>query len=132
MKFQTQEKEGICIVKVTGDMTGGPHAQQFHQCFLDQLETGQLRFIVDISGARFINSIGIGMLIGAFTSVVRKGGMMRLVAPRSTRGWTVLAIVKLFRIIETYDTIEEALTAFANDSTFQIEKTNEPPAEASA
>jgi len=122
MKFKTYEKQGICVVEVGGDMTGGPHSQPFHQCFVDQLEEGQLRFIVDVSGARFINSIGIGMLIGAFTAVVRKGGMLRLVAPRSSRNWTVLALIKISRIIDTYETLAEALAAFANDSRFPMEK----------
>ena len=70
MKYKTYERVGICVVEVRGDMTGGPHAEIFHQCFVDHLDAGQLRFIIDVSGVRFINTIGIGMLIGAFTSVV--------------------------------------------------------------
>ena len=129
MKIKTYEKQGICVLEISGKITGGPQTDVFQQEIVARLEDGQRRFVVDVSRGGFIASIGIGMLIRAFSSVVRGGGVMRLVAPRSARHWNVLATVKLFRIIDTYETLAEALAGFASDTSFPMAETREAEVE---
>jgi anti-sigma B factor antagonist len=58
-----------------------------------------------------MNSVGLGMLISALTTVKNSGG--RLVLANITKIESILTITRLISVFEHFDSREEALKSFA-------------------
>ena len=66
--------------------------------------------IVDLSGVNFLDSAGVGVLIGLFKNARQRGGRARFCG--LTPGVrSVLQIIQLDRIFEIYDDVETAARA---------------------
>ena len=111
MQFDVSERDGVTVLALSGDVMGGPDGAVLHDR-LQQLKTGGRRnVVVDLEGVRFMNSSGLGMLIGALTTVRNAGGDLRL-ARVGPRVQSLLVITKLAAVFQRYDTIEEAVGSF--------------------
>jgi anti-sigma B factor antagonist len=75
---------------------------------IDELvKSGPARVVLDLSGVGFIDSSGLGALIGSLKSARQAGGDVRIACP----GEQVRAILKLTnldRILAPHDSVEEA------------------------
>jgi anti-sigma B factor antagonist len=58
-----------------------------------------------------MNSSGLGMLIGALTTVRNAGGNLKL-ARASDKIQSLLVVTKLVSVFEHHDTVEEALASY--------------------
>jgi anti-sigma B factor antagonist len=112
MKFDLREKSGVVIITIEGKMVGGPDAtllsEKLHEC----IEAGKKRVLVDMAKVDWMNSSGLGILIGGLSTVRNRGGSLKLLnvgkKPRE-----LFAITKLDRIFEMHDDEEAALASFA-------------------
>ena len=82
-------------MEVHGKLIGTPdNCDAMHKVLKSLLDKGNNRIVVDLSQTPWANSQGIGMLIGAFTSVSNVGGNLVL-AHVPDRINDVLAVTKL-------------------------------------
>lgn len=107
----------VAVIKVNGKLVGGlENAEKCHDCFGETLRSGTKRIVIDLTGAPWANSQGIGMLIGAYTSAKNASAELVL-AGVATRIRDVLDITKLSLLFRMYGTADEAvksLTAAAS------------------
>lgn len=75
---------------------------------------GAHEVVLDLSGATFVDSMTLGVLLGAMKRLRARGGQLRLVVPR-TEIRRILEITLLDRVFSLYGTREEALVAAASD-----------------
>jgi anti-sigma B factor antagonist len=112
MKFDLREKGGIVVISIEGKMVGGPDAtllsEKLHEC----VESGKKRFVLDMAQVDWMNSSGLGILIGGLSTVRNHGGNLKL-ANLGKKPRELLEITKLDRIFETYDKEDAALASFA-------------------
>lgn len=74
----------------------------------DLVAAGRVRLIVDLHAVDFIDSSGLGALIGGLKSARQQGGDLRIAAA-GEQVRAVLKLTNLDRILAPYTTIEEAL-----------------------
>lgn len=99
----------IAVIKVEGKLVGGlENSEKCHDCFGETLRSGTKRIIIDLSGAPWANSQGIGMLIGAYTSAKNAGAELVL-ADVSSRIRDVLDVTKLSLLFRMFSTVDEAV-----------------------
>ena len=111
MQFDVDLRDGAAVLALAGDVMGGPDGAALHDR-LQQLKTeGRRNVVVDLDEVRFMNSSGLGMLIGALTSMRNGGGDLRL-ARVGQRVQSLLVITKLAAVFQCYDTVEEAVASF--------------------
>jgi len=115
MKLKAREEEGIQIVSLHGDLTGGPESDALHKTIVDLIAEDKNDFILDLTTLEFMNSTGIGTIIRCYTTTMRSDGKLKAVAPQAERSWRILNIVQLSNIIEIYETVEEALASFGKE-----------------
>ncbi len=112
MKFTVQEKEGAVLFRLEGKMIGGPDATSLSEKLHECIEAGRKRFVVDMAKVDWMNSSGLGILIGGLSTVRSRGGSLKLLhvgkKPRE-----LFEITKLDRIFEIYEQEEAALASFA-------------------
>jgi anti-sigma B factor antagonist len=105
----------VTVVAVTGKLIGGPeNSALFHDMFKGAIEDGRRKFVVDLAGAEWANSQGIGMLIGAYTSTSNAEGSLVL-ANTTERIQDILDVTRLNLIFKSFDSEEEA-SAFVDQS----------------
>jgi anti-sigma B factor antagonist len=100
----------IGVALLERHVTGGPQAVEFGAIVRDFLAQGGRHLVVDITGVEAMNSSGLGMLVGAVTTLRKAGGKIVL-ACVSPGVQNLLTITRLHTVFETYPTVEEAVIA---------------------
>ncbi|WP_116112393.1 STAS domain-containing protein [Austwickia chelonae] len=110
LEVATREEDGIAVVSVSGDVDVS-NAVRLRDGLDKVLITGQSRLVVDLSDVPFMDSTGLGVLIGRLKVVRARRGSMRLVCaePRMLR---VLSITGLDTVFPMYATVAEAVGSF--------------------
>jgi anti-sigma B factor antagonist len=112
MKFKETEAEGgIAVLDISGKIMGGEETTMFHGKLHELIQGGKKNFVLDLNKVDWMNSVGLGMLISALTTVKNAGG--RLVLANITNIETILAMTRLITVFEHYDSREAALKSFA-------------------
>ncbi len=111
MKLKTREQDHVAIIEVKGKVMGGPDATVFQDEVKAQIAKGHKKFIFDLGGVDWMNSSGLGILIGAFTTIKNAGGELKL-ANVTEKIQSLFMITKLVTIFDSYDSVDSALKSF--------------------
>lgn len=113
MKIKTTEKYNAVVIELKGNVMGGEDTKNFNEYLHNLIDKGKKNVVVDLSGVKFMNSSGLGMLIGALTTVKKSDGQLKL-ACVTDKIESLLIITKLITIFESFDTVEEAVETFSS------------------
>lgn len=97
------------VQTVTGDLDG-LGAARLRMALAEALLAGERHLLIDLAGVAFIDSIGIGVLVGAAKRATDQGGRLRLAAA-SPAVERLLGITGLDHVLGSYPTVEEARAA---------------------
>ena len=111
MQFDVEERDGVAVLALAGDLMGGPDGAALHDQLQQLKANGRRQVVVDLDAVRLMNSSGLGMLIGALTTMRNAGGDLRL-ARVGERVQSLLVITKLAAVFKHYPTVEEAVASF--------------------
>lgn len=107
MIFTHEIRNNTLVIKLSGDLIGENNSADVIEVVTNALLQKTKTCIVDISGLRYINSSGIGLLITILTKFRNKGGEVYLMKP-SESVQKLLVITKLnaiFHIIQSEDEV---------------------------
>jgi len=111
LKVETrQNDDGVAIVHCTGRIMFGEEASGLRDHVKDLLKSTK-KVVLDMSGVTNIDSGGLGMLVGLYSSA-RSGGADIKLTGLGQRLRDVLSITKLSTVFEVYDSQQQALAAF--------------------
>jgi anti-sigma B factor antagonist len=102
---------GVSILDLSGKIVLGEGDVQVKERIKDLLSDGQRRILLNLAEVNYIDSAGLGTLIGSYTTARRDGGSLKLVN-LTKRIQDLLAITKLITVFETFDSEAEALASF--------------------
>jgi anti-sigma B factor antagonist len=112
----TQRRVGdVTVLDLKGQMTlsGDEEARLLRT--VRQLESdGQRRVLLNLAEVSFIDSTGIGEIVGAYTRVARRGGTLKLCGV-SGRTQELLDATNIGTVIESFATEREALECFEDE-----------------
>src|SRR5919197_929811 len=116
VEFSVTDKaldEERCIVAVVGEVDLFT-APRLKAAINDAMEDGHIRIVVDLSETTFLDSTGIGILIGTFKRLRSRDGRLTLVNthPHIAKTFDLTGLDQLFTICRTR---EEALAALDGD-----------------
>lgn len=106
LDIKTEREDGVCRMTLRGevDIYTSP---QLKQEIVDTVEDGCKNLLIDLDQVAFIDSSGLGVLVGGLRRVKERSGTLRLVCTRDN-------ILKIFRItgldkvFPVFSTLEEA------------------------
>jgi len=113
MNYSVSEQDGVVVISLTGKIMGGPEATEINEKFHQLIDEKKLKIIIDLNNVEWMNSSGLGILIGAVTLLSNNQGKLRLINV-SDRIQNLLKITKLSGIFETSDSLEAAISSFSN------------------
>ena len=108
MKIKTIEKYGAVILELKGNVMGGDDTKDFNDLLHKLIDEGKTRVIIDLGDVKFMNSSGLGMMIGGLTTMKKANGFYKL-ANVSDKIESLLIITKLITIFEHYDSVDAAI-----------------------
>ena len=97
------------VLRIDGDIDACT-APQLRERVLDLAGTGTVHIIADLRGAGFLDSAGLGGLVGSRTGLRARGGSLALVASAS-RILQTLRITGLSDAFALYSCVLDAITA---------------------
>ena len=95
------------VIDVEGQLIVG-NRQQLKQKILDELGTGERKFVVNFSDTSYIDSSGLGVLVSLSKKIREQEGVLRL-ANLNEDLRTLFELTKLDTLFEIADSREEAL-----------------------
>ena len=112
MKTKVSERYNAVLIELKGNVMGGEDTKEFNDMLDKFIDEGKKNIVVDLHDVKFMNSSGLGMLIGGLTTVKKSEGTFRL-SRVTDKIESLLIITKLITIFETYKTVDEAVASFA-------------------
>lgn len=109
MKFEHETRNNVFIIRLSGDLIGEQSGANVLDSVSQAIQKNVLTCVIDISGLRYINSSGIGVLITILTKFRNKGGEVYLMKP-SENVQKLLVITKLnaiFQIVQSEQEVEK-------------------------
>ena len=98
---QTRIVEGIAVVRCQGTIVFGEETTELHLYLKDLLDQ-QHSLVLELSRVPYLDSSGMGMLIGVYVSAVRDVRQLKLVGltPKVRRVLTTTRLLQLFEVYE--------------------------------
>jgi anti-sigma B factor antagonist len=113
MNYSVSEKDDIVIISLAGKIMGGPEATEINEKFNQLIDGKKLKVVIDLKEVEWMNSSGLGILIGAVSLFKNNNGQLRIINV-SERIQNLLKITKLAGIFETSNSLEDAISSFKN------------------
>ncbi|MBN1779845.1 STAS domain-containing protein [bacterium] len=111
MKLEVKEINDVAVMIVRGKLMGGPETISVHEQVKELIDQGTKKVVIDLSHVAWMNSSGLGTMMGCLTSLKNANGDLKL-AGVTEKVKSLFMITKLITIFETYNTAEEAAAAF--------------------
>lgn len=111
MKIELKEIGDVTVIAVKGKLMGGPETISLHEQVKTLIEQDIKKVVIDLSHVAWMNSSGLGTMMGCLTSLRNGGGDLKL-SGVTEKVKSLFMITKLITIFETYDTADEAAAAF--------------------
>jgi anti-anti-sigma factor len=116
MLVDFQHQGDICVLRLEGRFATGQDSLYLHNKAEELKASGCTKVLVDFARVDYVDSTGIGFLIGIYTSVKKspQGAFALVNANRRVRD--VLELTRLAQIIQTYPSEQAALGALSSGS----------------
>ncbi len=109
LKIEKRRVDGVTVVSAQGRIMFGEEATALRD-FLKQVLSETPRMVLNLSGITYIDSGGLGTLVGVYSSARGTGADIKLTG-LGQRLRDVLQITKLATVFEVFDSEQEAITA---------------------
>ncbi|MEO9886800.1 MAG: STAS domain-containing protein [Balneola sp.] len=111
MSFNTSERYSSVVIEFKGNVMGGPDAVSLNEKLHELIDAEKTNVVVNLGKVKFMNSSGLGMLIGALTTMRKAGGDLRI-ANATDKIESLLIVTKLITVFKHFKSVEEAAESF--------------------
>ncbi len=115
MSFNISERYNCVVIEFKGNVMGGPDAVSLNETLHELIEKDKTNVVVNLSKVKFMNSSGLGMLIGALTTMRKAGGDLRI-ANATDKIESLLIVTKLITVFKHYKSLDEAIESFSDSN----------------
>jgi anti-sigma B factor antagonist len=110
LKITTHETDGVTVVSCSGRIVFGDEATALRDTLKKMLDSSR-QILLNLSGVSYIDSGGLGTLVGVYSSARASGADIKLTG-LGQKLRDVLQVTKLVTVFEVYDTEQQAIAAF--------------------
>jgi anti-sigma B factor antagonist len=111
MKIKQETIGDVFVLRLSGQLMGGPDADAVRETILSSLNQGFKNLLVDLKDVSWVNSTGLGILISSHITVSNNGGDLRLMRV-SRRIDSIFMVTRLNTVFQVFDSEPEALASF--------------------
>jgi len=111
MKISTREVEGVIIVDISGQITLGDETGKLRSVVSQLADEGKKKIVLNLGEVSYIDSSGVGELVGSYTTVRNHGGELKLLN-LSKKVHDLLQVTKLYTVFDIKDDEFTAVKSF--------------------
>lgn len=108
MKIERREESGVVIIALSGVIKLGESSRLFSDYLENVLREGVSALLLDMSEIDYVDSTGLGELVGYLQRFSDGGGKLALLRPQE-RILNLLKLTRLDEVFEIYDDESEGL-----------------------
>lgn len=105
----------IAIVDLSGRLTLGEGCGTLRETIKDLLAKGGRKVLVNLKDVAYIDSSGLGEMVGSYASVTNAGGAIKLLNAQS-KVHDLLTVTKLYSVFENFSNEAVALLSFTGEA----------------
>ncbi len=110
LKITVKDEQGVAVVYCNGRIVFGDEANDLREQ-VKNLLADHKRIVLNLGGVSYIDSGGLGTLVGLYTSARGQSGDIRL-ANLTQRVRDQLQITKLVTVFESFDSVDAAVQSY--------------------
>lgn len=114
LTLSTRNVADVTIVDASGRITLGEETAELRDKIRSEGAKNN-RLVLNLAGVSYIDSAGVGELLGSYTSLRNRGGDLKLLNVQK-RIHDLLQITKLYTIFESFDDEAAAVASFSKPS----------------
>jgi len=111
LKIDIRETPEATILDMNGQLTLGEPLVDFRDTIRETLSGDQKNILLNLENVSYIDSSGLGQLVGSYATVTNAGGRLKLLHLRK-RVHDLLQVTKLMTVFETFESETTALRSF--------------------
>jgi len=111
MEIAERNAGNVTVLDVSGRITLGEGDVLLKDKLHSLLNQGRRDVLLNLANVQYVDSAGLGAIVGAYTTMTREGGTLKL-ANVTKKLQDLLSITKLLTVFETFDSEDEALRSY--------------------
>ena len=111
VKIKQRAKDDVMVLDISGKIMGGDDFDLFNNTIKSLVAEGHMDILLNLSKVKWINSTGLGLIVSAYSSLVKNGGKMKI-AEVSDRIDNILHVTQLELLFETFEDEDKAIASF--------------------
>jgi anti-sigma B factor antagonist len=111
MKIEIRAIGDVQILDCSGKITLGEGTMSIRNAVRDLLQKGAKKILLNLAGITYIDSSGVGELVGSYTTTINGGGKLKLLN-LTGKLRDLLTITKLITVFEIFSDEKSALASF--------------------
>jgi anti-sigma B factor antagonist len=115
MTANTRQSGSVTIVDISGRIVLGEESAALRQLVCDLLSKGHKNILFNLVDVNYIDSSGLGNLVGSFTSVRKQGGELKLLN-LTNKVQDLMQITRLYTVFDIMDDEAVAVKSFSQSA----------------
>jgi len=111
LTIATHEVKTIPVLDLKGRITLGEGSMQIRDAIRDLVGKGQKNILLNLGDVNYIDSVGLGELVAAYTTAKNVGAELKLLN-LSKKVHDLLQLTKLYTVFEVYNDESLAIASF--------------------
>lgn len=111
MSLDVRTSGDVTIVTPKGMLLGGKETDELQGKIKELVEAGNKRLLINLGQTTFLNSVSLGVLIGAHSSYAKRGAEMKL-CQVDKKIQNIFVVTKLSLVFDVYESCEEATKSY--------------------
>ena len=103
--------DGVTVLALAGRLVLEDGEAKLRERIDALVAAGRIDIVLNLHDVTYLDSCGIGAVVGKFVTLNRRGGHLKLVCP-SQRCRHVLEITHLLPVFEVFETDDQAIASF--------------------
>lgn len=112
----TRQVGAVVIVDISGRIVLGEESAALRNLVCELLSQGHNKILFNLSDVNYIDSSGLGSLVGSFTSVRKQGGDLKLLN-LTNKVHDLMQITRLYTVFDIMDDEAAAVKSFSQSAT---------------
>lgn len=111
LEITTRQEQDVTVLELKGRILVGESGKQFHESVRQQMDKGAKKLLLNLKGVTYIDSVGVGELVGALVAMRKISGELKL-AGLTPRVRDLLDITGVHKLVEITSDEAAGLQAF--------------------
>ncbi len=112
-KVKVRNAGDVAILDLSGRITLGDGSGMVRNSIKELVAGGSRKILVNLHDVTYLDSAGLGELVGSYATLTNLGGHIKLLHPQGKVS-DMLTVTKLYTIFTSFTDEDEALRSFQN------------------